>query len=107
MIAAARDYQAEISPDHQIRMDIAALPPAISADGKLLKHAFQNLLSNAVKYSLNSPEIVVKGWTEGDFALISIKDHGVGIIKDAFVLGPTIQNELNIDVWNVPQALFH
>lgn len=79
MIAAACDYQAEISPDHQIRLDIDALPPAISADGKLLKHAFQNLLSNAVKYSLNSPQIEVKGWTESDFALISIKDYGVGI----------------------------
>ena len=78
-IAIACDHQAEISTDHEIRMDIDELPPVITADWKLLSHTFQNFLSNAVKYSPINSLIEVKGWTEGDFAMVSIKDHGVGV----------------------------
>ncbi len=71
--------QAEISHFHDIRVDVAGLPEDIHADPKLLDQVFTNLLSNAVKYAPDDPHIDVKGWTDGDFAAVSVRDHGVGV----------------------------
>ena len=74
--------QAEISQFHDIRVDVAGLPENIHADPKLLDQVFTNLLSNAVKYAPDDSRIEVKGWTDGDFAAMSVRDHGVGIAAD-------------------------
>ena len=74
--------QAEISQFHDIRVDVAGLPEGIHADPKLLDQVFTNLLSNAVKYAPDDPHIEVKGWTDGDFAAVSVHDHGVGVPAD-------------------------
>ncbi len=60
------------------------LPEEIHADAELLDQVFTNLLSNAVKYAPNDPRIEVKGWTDGTFAALSVRDHGVGIAADDF-----------------------
>jgi signal transduction histidine kinase len=82
IIASSCDHQAEISLNYDFCMDLDGLPPTICADISLLNQVFQNLLSNAVKYSQNSRLIEVKGWTEGDLAMVSVTDHGVGIPED-------------------------
>jgi len=82
IIASSCDHQAEISLNHDFCMDLDGLPPTICADISLLNQVFQNLLSNAVKYSQNSRFIEVNGWTEGDMAMVSVTDHGVGIPED-------------------------
>ncbi|MCH7956816.1 MAG: PAS domain S-box protein [Proteobacteria bacterium] len=74
--------QAEISRFHDIRVDVAGLPEDIHADPKLLDQVFTNLLSNAVKYAPDDPHIEVKGWTDGDFAAVSVRDRGVGVPAD-------------------------
>ena len=74
--------QAEISKVHDIRVDVDGLPEEIHADAELLDQVFTNLLSNAVKYAPNDPRIEVKGWTDGAFAALSVRDHGVGIPAD-------------------------
>ncbi|MFQ5617792.1 MAG: CHASE domain-containing protein [Rhodospirillales bacterium] len=74
--------QAEISQFHDIRVDVAGLPENIHADPKLLDQVFTNLLSNAVKYAPDDPGIEVKGWTDGDLAAVSVRDHGVGVPAD-------------------------
>lgn len=73
------ERQSEISPDYDIQIDASALPHHVRADLKLLDQVFTNLLSNAVKYAQGSPLILVKGWQEGQQALISVTDQGVGI----------------------------
>lgn len=73
------DRQAEISPSHDIRLDLDDVPPMIIADAKLLEHVFTNLLSNAVKYAPDSPLIEVRGWSEDAWVSVSVKDHGIGI----------------------------
>lgn len=77
--ATVCEHQALISQDHEICVDIDALPPKIFADEKLLSQVLQNVLSNAVKYSPQNPLIKVKGWVDGGFSLVSVQDHGVGI----------------------------
>ena len=75
------DRHAEISPDHQIKKSIKDLPDEMMVDPRLIDQVFTNLFSNAVKYAPGCPLIEVKGWRDGNNALISITDQGVGIPK--------------------------
>jgi len=79
MLCEVCERQSEISPAHQIVIAIEGLPSEIVADDRLLDQIFTNLLSNAVKYSPDSPVVDVRGWSDGDNALISITDRGIGI----------------------------
>ncbi|MGH9767717.1 MAG: sensor histidine kinase [Blastocatellia bacterium] len=53
--------------------------PQVVIDQGAIAQAFINLLDNAVKYSGDSKEIEVKLAEQGDFATISVVDHGIGI----------------------------
>jgi signal transduction histidine kinase len=48
-------------------------------DGSLLHHIFSNLLSNAVKYSPNGRGVEFSVRREGDDAVFTVRDHGIGI----------------------------
>jgi PAS domain S-box-containing protein len=52
----------------------------ISFSRKNFKSILFNLISNAIKYqsSDRKPEIFIKSWIEGNYAVISIKDNGLG-----------------------------
>ena len=65
-----------------MRGDVARIRENIDEDPKLMDQVFTNLLSNAVKYAPDDSRIEVKGWTDGDFAAMSVRDHGVGIAAD-------------------------
>ena len=73
------ERQQDISPNHNIQLDLNGLPDEIIADPKQLDHVFTNLMSNAVKYSPDSPLIRVGGGLTGTDAFIAVADNGVGI----------------------------
>lgn len=73
------EHHAEISPSHDIHLELDGLPAHINGDAKLLEHVFTNLMSNAIKYTPNAPLIEVRGWTEGGQAVVSVKDCGIGV----------------------------
>ncbi|MCC0014873.1 MAG: PAS domain S-box protein [Rhodobiaceae bacterium] len=79
LIAEACDRQREITPAAAINVDIGAIPDGIPGDRKLLDLVFTNLIGNAVKYSLGNAEVRIGGRIEGDRAVISISDRGIGI----------------------------
>jgi|GEM_PF-3126885 len=79
VIKKACEIHREVSPSHDIRFDLDALPLRINGDVKLLEHVFTSLLSNAIMCAPDTPLIEVRGWAEDDYALISVKDHGEGI----------------------------
>jgi signal transduction histidine kinase len=54
----------------------------IQGDEKLLQHILINLLSNAIKYSPEGGEVRFEVRREGDSALISISDQGIGIPEE-------------------------
>ncbi len=62
-----------------VELDIEGLPERILADATLLQHVFVNLLSNAMKYSPDGGSARVTGRVEGDMAVISVSDRGIGI----------------------------
>jgi len=62
-----------------IAEDFGALPAAIIGDPKLLFHAFSNLISNAIKYSRPGSPTEVIARHEGDWLIVQVRDHGIGI----------------------------
>lgn len=57
--------------------------PELEGDPFHLTHIFNNLLDNAIKYSKDSPAIRVEAWDEADQVVVSIRDQGIGMSKEA------------------------
>ena len=55
----------------------------ISGDYYRLKHVFLNLLLNSINYTDENKNIYVKSYIKDDNIVISIKDEGIGIAKEA------------------------
>ena len=54
----------------------------VHADNDMIKTIIRNFLSNAVKFTPEGKSIEVFYKREGDFARVSVRDHGVGIAAD-------------------------
>ena len=54
----------------------------VRADNDMIKTIIRNFLSNAVKFSAEGQPIEVYCCDEGDFARVSVRDHGVGIAPE-------------------------
>ena len=54
----------------------------VVADNDMMKTILRNFLSNAVKFTPDGKGIEVFTSREGDFARVSVRDHGVGIAPD-------------------------
>ena len=61
---------------------IAQTKNIVRADNDMLKTVVRNFMSNAVKFSPEGSSIDILMTTEGDFAKVSVRDHGVGIAPD-------------------------
>jgi two-component system sensor histidine kinase/response regulator len=57
-------------------------PLVVRADNDMLKTVVRNFMSNAVKFSPENSTIEISRKPEGNFAKISVRDHGVGIAAD-------------------------
>ena len=57
-------------------------PVVVYADNDMLKTVVRNFLSNAIKFSPENSSIEITLNEEGDFAKVSVRDHGVGIAPD-------------------------
>ena len=54
----------------------------VRADNDMLKTVVRNFMSNAIKFSPEGSSIEIKMQKEGDFAKVSVRDHGVGIATE-------------------------
>ncbi len=54
----------------------------VYSDKKLLKNILINLIGNAIKFSNEGCPVTIQSSTNGDLAVISISDQGIGISKD-------------------------
>ena len=54
----------------------------VRADNDMLKTVVRNFMSNAVKFSPEGSSVEISVTTEGDFAKVSVRDHGVGIAPE-------------------------
>jgi signal transduction histidine kinase len=66
-----------------LHLDGADTPlPPVRLDPGAIAQSLSNLLDNAVKYSGDDKNIHVVLRRDGDFVVISVQDHGVGIPRD-------------------------
>jgi signal transduction histidine kinase len=52
---------------------------AIQVDPSLMAKVFNNLIDNALKYSPKNSQIFIHSKEEGDWIVITVKDHGIGM----------------------------
>ncbi len=68
------------------KIDLQYLPSdeklTVHADNDMIKTVIRNFLSNAIKFTPEGKGIEVFYKRDGDFARISVRDHGVGIAAD-------------------------
>lgn len=78
---AVRDAEGAIPFDQRSRIvtRLGAEPIRVYADSDKLVQIIVNLLSNALKYSSADSEVEVSTTTDGEFAEISVVDHGIGM----------------------------
>jgi signal transduction histidine kinase len=57
---------------------LSDIPPMIT-DREKLDLVLMNLLSNAIKYTPEGGRVWLKAWVEGDNAVVSVQDSGIGI----------------------------
>lgn len=67
---------------HQLNVRAMADAGLAMIDEALMRRAIWNLLSNAVKYSPAGTAIEIGLACDGDQALISVKDHGIGVPEE-------------------------
>ena len=57
-------------------------PVTLKGDGEQLSRVFSNLLDNAAKYTSPGGEVVLEMTTEGDNAVVRVKDTGKGVAPE-------------------------
>ncbi len=69
------------SETHHLSLDTE---PGIEVDGDTarIEQVLINLIANAITYSPEGGDVDVRVWTKDGAALVSIRDHGVGIAPD-------------------------
>ena len=70
------------SAGHELSVSLPPEPLVVEADAVRLSQVFANLLNNAAKYTQTGGRIELTLFGEGDEALISVRDNGVGIPQD-------------------------
>ncbi|MCR4315732.1 MAG: ATP-binding protein [Planctomycetes bacterium] len=70
------------SPLHTVKTVIEQGMPKVLLDGQKILQVFTNLISNAIKYSPSGGEVLVNVWTGGGELFFSVKDQGLGILKE-------------------------
>ncbi len=83
IIPGVVDIFSMIAATKNIKLNYQSCGPLIvRADNDMLKTVVRNFMSNAVKFSPEGSSIDTMVSQEGDFAKISVRDHGVGIAPE-------------------------
>ncbi|MDO9556842.1 MAG: PAS domain S-box protein [Coriobacteriia bacterium] len=72
----------ERTPEHRLSIDVTDDLPMCVCDAERLGRAVANLVSNAVKYSPDGGPVDVSVRKQGDEAVISVSDRGVGLAPE-------------------------
>jgi PAS domain S-box-containing protein len=70
------------SPSVEFKADLDPRLPIVVGDRDRLIQVVSNLVNNAVKYSPDGGTVTLSSRVEGEFALVSVTDTGVGIPPD-------------------------
>jgi PAS domain S-box-containing protein len=68
---------------HDIKLDLDTEPRMVDGDFARLSQVFANLISNSVKYTDRGGRIDIRLRREGDDAVVTVKDTGIGIPRES------------------------
>ena len=68
-----------LSERHPIVLDMPDDPVHVSVDADRMQRVLENLINNAIKYSPEGGAVEVSVFSDGDRAVIGVRDHGIGI----------------------------
>jgi len=74
-------YQAT-GPSHELILSLPETPVLLRCDGTRIEQVLNNLVSNALKYSPSGTRVEVTVLREGEEALFSVADQGIGISEE-------------------------
>jgi signal transduction histidine kinase len=72
-----------VSHRHPIAIAMPDEPIPIAGDAERLQRVMENIISNAIKYSPQGGSIEVSVGPEHGTALLSVRDHGIGVSAEA------------------------
>ena len=78
LVEDVRHRLASTTTEHHIRM-VKAVPAVVQGDRDRLEQVLLNLIDNAIRYSPGGGEVDLEVAVRGDEAVVSVRDHGVGI----------------------------
>lgn len=70
------------SKGHTVRIEMPPTFPTLVTDQQRISLVIVNLLSNAIKFTNNGGQITITAALDGDRAIVSVRDSGVGIPAD-------------------------
>lgn len=82
LVSDLLERSAQIAGDRQIRLDLPANLPPVSADPNRLERILTNLLTNAIKYSPPETEVLLGVKTTAGEITVFVVDHGLGIAPE-------------------------
>ena len=83
MVSEAFHAQApQARPHHQLRLELAPGPVRVRADRVRIESVVAQLLDNAMKYSPDGGDVFCSVARQGQEAIVSVRDFGVGIAED-------------------------
>ncbi|MGE3775537.1 MAG: ATP-binding protein, partial [Pirellulaceae bacterium] len=86
---------------HELVLELPSQPLTLHADPVRLTQVLTNLLVNAAKYTEHGGRIVVSAWPDGEEAILSVRDNGVGIpaevLPHVFELFEQVERSYNHD----------
>jgi PAS domain S-box-containing protein len=68
--------------EHELLVELPDDPVVLDADPVRMTQVVSNLLNNAAKYTNPAGRLEVRAWREGHFAIISVRDTGIGIARE-------------------------
>ena len=102
LVRRVADAHQRTTERHRIVVDASGDAPAGVWDAARLERVLDNLVANAVKYSPAGGDVVVRVLREGDAAVVTVTDHGLGIpaadiprVFDRFHRGANVQGQIS------------
>lgn len=79
----AKEAVSSLAEKKKVTITLETAPARIRANSRLVYEVIFNLMDNAIRYNRENGSVTVRTYTEGNEAVISVSDTGIGIPEDS------------------------